>query len=81
MLGIPSSITQTNNIKDFFDNLASSSYAVFDSGYKYMYDKYNDVYRYVPLNGDVIGLCANTDLVADAWFSPVVTTEDKFVVQ
>ena len=69
-MGIPSSITQTNNIKDFFDNLASSSYAVFDSGYKYMYDKYNDVYRYVPLNGDVAGLCANTDLVADAWFSP-----------
>ena len=70
VVGIPSSITQTNNIKDFFDNLASSSYAVFDSGYKYMYDKYNDVYRYVPLNGDVAGLCANTDLVADAWFSP-----------
>ena len=70
VVGIPSSITQTNNIKDFFDGLASSSYAVFDSGYKYMYDKYNDVYRYVPLNGDVAGLCANTDLVADAWFSP-----------
>ena len=70
VVGIPSSITQTNNIKGFFDQLASSSYAVFDSGYKYMYDKYNDVYRYVPLNGDVAGLCANTDLVADAWFSP-----------
>ena len=70
VVGIPSSITQTNNIKDFFDGLASSSYAVFDSGYKYMYDKYNDVYRYVPLNGDVDGLCANTNLVADAWFSP-----------
>ena len=41
-----------------------------DSGYMYMYDKYNDVYRHVPLNGSVAGLCANTDLVADPWFSP-----------
>ena len=48
----------------------SSSYVVFDSAYKYMYDKYNSVYRFVPLNGDTAGLCANTDLVADAWFSP-----------
>ena len=53
-----------------FDGLASSSYAVFDSGYKYMYDRYNDVYRFVPLNGDVAGLVAYTDQVADAWFSP-----------
>ena len=45
-------------------------YMVFDSGYKYMYDKYNDVYRFVPLNGDTAGLCAFTDAVADPWFSP-----------
>ena len=70
VVGITSSITQTTNVEGFFDNLASSSYAVFDSGYKYMYDRYNDVYRYVPLNGDIAGLCANTDQVADAWFSP-----------
>jgi phage tail sheath protein FI len=43
---------------------------VFDSGYKYQYDRYNDVYRYVPLNGDIAGLAARTDLVADAWYSP-----------
>ena len=43
---------------------------VFDSGYKYMYDKYNDVFRFVPLNGDIAGLCAFTDSVRDAWFSP-----------
>ena len=43
---------------------------VFDSGYKYMYDKYNDQFRFVPLNGDVGGLCAQTDNVADPWFSP-----------
>ena len=70
VVSIPASSTQTSNVITFFDQLASSSYAVFDSGYKYMYDKYADVYRFVPLNGDVAGLCANTDQVADAWFSP-----------
>lgn len=48
----------------------SSSYAVMDSGWKYMYDRYNDVYRWVPLNGDVAGLCARTDYTNDAWWSP-----------
>jgi len=70
VVGVTSGITQTNNVKGFFDQLASSSYAVFDSGYKYMYDRYNDVYRFVPLNGDIAGLAANTDNVADPWFSP-----------
>lgn len=51
-------------------NLTSSSYAVMDSGWKYQYDRYNDVYRWVPLNGDVAGLAARTDFVADPWFSP-----------
>ena len=69
-VGVTSSITQTENVKDAFDKCPSSSYMVFDSGYKYMYDKYNDVYRHVPLNGDTAGLCANTDAVADPWFSP-----------
>ncbi len=63
-------IKQTVNVKAFADGLSSSSYAVIDSGYKYMYDKYNDVYRYVPLCGDIAGLCARTDNVADSWFSP-----------
>jgi len=70
VVGVTTGAAQTTNVKGFFDNLASSSYAVFDSGYKYMYDKYNDVYRYVPLNGDIAGLAANTDNVADPWFSP-----------
>lgn len=48
----------------------SSSYAVLDSGFKYQYDRYNDKYRWVPLNGDVAGLCARTDYVADPWWSP-----------
>jgi phage tail sheath protein FI len=48
----------------------SSSYAVADCGWKYSFDKYNNVYRYVPLNGDIAGLCVNTDNVRDPWFSP-----------
>ena len=69
-VGVTSSVTQTENIKVAYDLCPSSSYVVFDSGYKYMYDKYNDVYRFVPLNGDIAGLCAFTDSVRDAWFSP-----------
>lgn len=52
------------------NTLTSSSYAVIDSNWKYQYDKYNDVYRWVPLNGDIAGLCARTDLERDPWFSP-----------
>jgi hypothetical protein len=69
-VGIALSSTATENVKVAFDLCPASSYMVFDSGYKYMYDKYNDVYRYVPLNGDTAGLCAYTDNVADTWFSP-----------
>jgi hypothetical protein len=54
----------------FRDLLPSTSYAVLDSGYKYMYDKYNDKYRWVPLNGDIAGLCAYTDQTRDPWWSP-----------
>jgi len=70
VVDITNTNTQTNNVINFFDNIRSSSYVVFDSGYKYCYDRYNDVYRYVPLNGDTAGLAARTDLTADAWFSP-----------
>ena len=52
------------------NTLHSTSYAVMDSGYKYMYDRYNDVYRYVPTNGDIAGLCVTTDLSNDPWYSP-----------
>jgi hypothetical protein len=70
VVNVTNSTTQTTNVKGFFDSIRSSSYAVFDSGYKYTYDKYNDVFRYVPLNGDIAGLAARTDLIADSWFSP-----------
>ncbi len=69
-VGVALSSTATENVKAGFDLLPSSSYMVFDSGYKYMFDKYNDVFRFVPLNGDTAGLCAFTDSVRDAWFSP-----------
>jgi len=47
-----------------------SSYAVMDSGYKYQYDRYNDIYRWIPMNGDTAGLCARTDNQRDPWWSP-----------
>ena len=69
-VGVSLSSTATQNVVTAFDLCPSSSYMVFDSGYKYMYDKYNDVFRFVPLNGDTAGLCAFTDQVADSFFSP-----------
>ena len=62
--------TQTIN---FFNTLASTSYAVFDSGYKYMYDRFNDVYRWIPCNGDVAGLCVSTSASTEDWYSPAGT--------
>jgi phage tail sheath protein FI len=70
VVNVTNSNTQTTNVIGFFDNIRSSSYVVFDSGYKYCYDRYSDVYRFVPLNGDTAGLAARTDLIADSWFSP-----------
>ncbi|HIM82884.1 MAG TPA: hypothetical protein EYM50_03945 [Nitrososphaerales archaeon] len=67
---VAATYTASENVKAHFDLLSSTSYAVFDSGYKKQYDKYNDVYRYVPLNGDIAGVCALTDAVEDPWWSP-----------
>ena len=70
VVAVATSYTQQSRVISFFDALASNSYTVFDSGYKKMYDKYNDVYRWVPLNGDIAGVCAYTDAVEDPWWSP-----------
>ena len=70
VVGTNSSTSVAQNVVDFRNNVRSSSYAVLDSGYKYQYDKYNDVYRYVPLNADIAGLCVRTDATRDPWFSP-----------
>jgi phage tail sheath protein FI len=50
--------------------LPTSSYGVMDSGYKYRYDRYNDLYRWTPMNGDIAGLCARTDQTNAPWWSP-----------
>ena len=70
VVNITNSNTQMSNVIGFFNAIRSSSYVVFDSGYKYQYDRYADIYRFVPLNGDMAGLSARTDTVADSWFSP-----------
>ena len=70
VVNVTNSATQKDNVVDFFNGISSSSYVFFDSGYKYMYDRYNDIYRYVPLNSDMAGLSARTDMLADAWYSP-----------
>lgn len=61
---------QRDNTIAFFRGLTSTSYAVFDSGYKYYYDRFNDKYRYLPCNGDVAGLCVATSASLDDWYSP-----------
>jgi phage tail sheath protein FI len=61
---------ETSDITTYRNTLTSSSYAVLDNNWKYQYDKYNDVYRWIPLNGDIAGLCARTDQERDPWYSP-----------
>ena len=58
------------DVMAFANGLTSSSYASCDSGAIYVYDKYNDTYRWIGASGHIAGLCASTDRVADAWFSP-----------
>jgi phage tail sheath protein FI len=62
--------TEADSVVSFRNGLRNSSYAMVDCNYKYQYDKYNDVYRWVPLNGDIAGITARTDQVRDPWFSP-----------
>ena len=65
-----SEATKLSNAINFRNAVGNSSYTVIDSGYKYQFDAYNDVYRYIPLNGDIAGLCVRTDLSNDPWYSP-----------
>ena len=64
----------TENIVSFYAPVTSTTYAVFDSGYKYMYDRFNNTFRYVPLNGDIAGTCARNDINNFPWYSPAGTT-------
>ena len=68
---------EMDDIIAFRNLLPSTSYATMDSGYKYQYDKYNDLYRWIPLNGDTAGLCVRTDSVRDAWWSPAGFNRDR----
>jgi hypothetical protein len=61
---------EASTVKTYRDTITSSSYAVMDCGWKYQYDKYNDIYRWLPLNGDIAGLLVRTDVDRDPWFSP-----------
>jgi hypothetical protein len=70
VVGINVENQQAQNVVDFRNLLHNTSYAFLDSGYKYQYDKYADVYRYIPLNGDIAGLTARSDNLRDPWFSP-----------
>ena len=70
LVGVTNTTTQTDNLIDYFTTLTSSSYAAFDSGYKYQYDRFNNQFRYVPANADVAGMICRTGITAFPWFSP-----------
>ena len=70
VIDVQNSATQTTNIASFFDSVTSSSYAVFDSGYKYTFDRFNNKFVYIPCNADVAGLMARTSFTSFPWFSP-----------
>jgi len=68
--GALTAIQQRDNTIAFFSTITSTSYAVFDSGYKYFYDRFTDKYRWLACNGDVAGLCVSTSAALDDWYSP-----------
>ena len=70
VIDVVNNVTQTNNILDFFSPITSSSYAVFDTGYKFTYDRFNNLFRYIPCNADIAGLMTRTNIVAFPWVSP-----------
>ena len=70
LVGQTNTTTQTNNLIKYFGDINSSSYAVFDSGYKYTYDRFNNEFRYIPVNADIAGLMCRTNITAYPWFSP-----------
>jgi len=70
VVNVTSPKTQTTNVVQFFDPITSSSFAVFDSGYKYQFDRFNNKFQFMPLNGDIAGLMARTSEEQFPWFSP-----------
>ena len=76
---IKSSSEITDNLVKYYSPIPSSSYAVFDTGYKYMYDRFADTFRYVPMNGDIAGTCARNDINNFPWFSPAGTARGSIL--
>ena len=74
VVNVSTSATQLSNVLEFFAPLASSSFAVFDSGYQYFYDRFNKKFNYMPLSSDIAGLCVRTDVDQFPWFSPAGTS-------
>jgi hypothetical protein len=74
VIGVTNTDQQTANIVQFYDSLQSTSYGVFDSGYKYTFDRFNNTFRYIPLNGDIAGIMARTSINSFPWFSPAGAT-------
>lgn len=72
-ISLNSAATITNNLVSYYSAITSSSYAVFDSSYKYAYDRFGDTFRYIPMNGDLAGTCARNDINNFPWFSPAGT--------
>ena len=71
--------TMTDNVVGFYAPISSTTFGVFDSGYKYMFDRFNNTFRYVPLNGDIAGTCARTDIEQFPWFSPAGTARGSIL--
>jgi len=65
-----SSTAATNSVLNFYSQITSSSFGVLDSGYKYVYDRFNNEFRYIPLNGDIAGIMARNNSIYLPWFSP-----------
>lgn len=74
VVNVTPAATQLTNILSFFSPLTSSSYAIFDSGYQYVYDRYNQQFVYIPCSADVAGLCVRTDIDQYPWYSPAGKT-------
>ena len=70
LVGLTNTTEQTNNLVNYFSTISSSSYGIFESGYKYTYDRFNNKFRYIPTNADVAGLMVRTAIQAYPWFSP-----------
>ena len=68
-----SAVDTTDKVIEYYAPITSSTYAVFDSGYKYMFDRFGNTFRYIPLNGDIAGTCARNDINNFPWFSPAGT--------